>query len=723
MSFASKKNFVRHGAATIAACMLLAAANAQAQAPADAPDAEAPTPDSIVVTGQHEINGLNLTARETPQSVTSLDSLRMQEQGLTDISEVMQQIVGIQTNRSSALGTDGTNYTARGFAVQNYLVDGVARPSNIYGFTEDTADMIAYDRIEVIRGSAGMMTGTGEPSAAINMIRKRPGADLSATVAATIGSWDKYRLEGDIGGALTASGHIRARVAGAWQDNDTFIDREHAKRQALYGVIEADLGPSTLLTAGIEYQNFRNEGASRGGVPLFFTDGTKTDFARSTNGGANWSDFSRKSVNIFASIAHDFDANWHLQVDAEHKSGSYDETIGYYFGTAIDKETGDGGTFYATRWASDLTLDAVYANLRGAFEALGQEQHLALTVSHTRFDDDQTPYPGWWGGSDYMYPINAYSYFPTGDVAKPDLTPSGGTAGNRIETSSIAGVARLKPIGPLSIIAGGRLTWWKQDSYSQDVTGPKVWTPVVDEKAVFTPYAGLVLDFTKTLSAYVSYASVFTPQTSRTVDGDVIAPLEGNTYEAGLKADFLDGRLSATAAVFKMQQDNYALADGPGIFAPDGSSAYHAVSGMKSSGFELEVKGEILPGWRIAGGFANARAEDRDGVRQMPQIAKNSFKMFSAYTLPGQFSALTIGGNVEWQGKTTADGEGPNGETYSQGSLAVVDLLANYRFTDHLSLSVHVENIFDKTYYSGLYLGSARYGEPRAVKFTLRGTL
>ncbi|WP_343547043.1 TonB-dependent receptor plug domain-containing protein [Sphingobium yanoikuyae] len=174
MSFASKKNFARYGAASIAACLLLATTSAQAQAPADEPDANAPALDSIVVTGQNETNGLNLTARETPQSVTSLDSLRMQEQGLTDISEVMQQIVGIQTNRSSALGTDGTNYTARGFAVQNYLVDGVARPSNIYGFTEDTADMIAYDRIEVIRGSAGMMTGTGEPSAAINMIRKRP---------------------------------------------------------------------------------------------------------------------------------------------------------------------------------------------------------------------------------------------------------------------------------------------------------------------------------------------------------------------------------------------------------------------------------------------------------------------------------------------------------------------------------------------------------------------
>ncbi|WP_420145468.1 TonB-dependent receptor domain-containing protein [Sphingobium sp.] len=186
---------------------------------------------------------------------------------------------------------------------------------------------------------------------------------------------------------------------------------------------------------------------------------------------------------------------------------------------------------------------------------------------------------------------------------------------------------------------------------------------------------------------------------------------------------FQSNRSSATTAVFKIQQDNYALADGPGIFAPDGSSAYHAVSGMKSSGFELEVKGEILPRWRVAGGSANARAEDRDGIRQMPQVAKNSFTMFSAYTLPGRFSALTIGGNVEWQGRTTADGEGPNGETYSQGSLTVVDLLASYRFTDHFSLAVHVENVFDKIYYSGLYLGSARYGEPRVVKLTPHGTL
>ncbi|TCM38783.1 TonB-dependent receptor plug domain-containing protein [Novosphingobium sp. ST904] len=383
---------------SVLAISLLTAANAHAAAATEetAPDAavtEGPDPDAIVVTGATETTGLSLSSRETPQSVTVIDSERMQEQGLYDISEVLEQIVGIQTNRSSALGTDGTNYTARGFEVKNYLVDGVARPSNLYGFTEDTADMIAYERIEVIRGSAGMMTGTGQPSAAINMIRKRPGETTRASVSATLGSWDMYRLEGDLGGAVTSDGHVRARVAGAWQDNQTFIDREHAKRQALYGVVEADLGPNTLLTAGVEYQNFRNEGASRGGVPLYFTDGTRTHFSRSTNGGANWSDFSRKSVNLFASVAHDFSPNWHLQVDAEHKSGSYDETIGYFFGTAIDKDTGLGGTLYSTRWASDLTLDAIYANLRGTFEAFGQEQHVALRSATPSSTTTRPPTP------------------------------------------------------------------------------------------------------------------------------------------------------------------------------------------------------------------------------------------------------------------------------------------------------------------------------------------
>jgi outer membrane receptor for ferric coprogen and ferric-rhodotorulic acid len=231
------------------------------------------------------------------------------------------------------------------------------------------------------------------------------------------------------------------------------------------------------------------------------------------------------------------------------------------------------------------------------------------------------------------------------------------------------------------------------------------------------------LDLTKTISAYVSYASVFEPHTERTVDGDILAPLEGNTYELGLKADFFDAQLSASAAIFKMMQDNYALADGSGIYAPDGSTAYHAVSGLKSSGFELEVNGELIPGWRLAGGFANARAEDRDGLRQLVQIPKNSFKMFTTYKLPGKLDGLTVGGNLRWQSKGMTEYAGPNDQIYTQDSLTLVDLLASYRFSPRLSLAVHLDNLFDKTYYSGLNVASSRYGAPRNFTVTLRGSL
>lgn len=707
----------RYCASSMMVIGLVVSTSARADAAAEAPGSD------IVVTAKNESTGLSLSSRETPQSVTVIDSARMEEQGLYDIADVMEQIVGIQTNRTGSLGSDTTDFTARGFQVQNYLVDGVARPTGLYGFNEETADMVPYERVEVIRGSAGMLTGTGQPSAAINMIRKRPGTETRGRFAATVGSWEMYRLEGDFGGSLTSDGNIRARVSGAWQSNETFIDREQAKRQALYGVIAADITPATVLTAGVEYQNFTNKNASRGGVPIYFTDGTTTDFDRSTNGGTNWSDFNKKSLNAFASLAHDFSANWRLQIDAEHKSGSYDETIGYFFGSAINKETGLGGTLYSTRWASDLTLNAVYANLRGKFELFGQEQNVALTLNHTQFDDDQTPYPGWWAGSAYARPVNAYDLFATGDAVKPDLSSDGSKSGNRVRTSGIAGVARLKPVEPVSVIVGGRFTWWDQDSYSADAGQPRTWSQGVKEKGAFIPYLGLVLDLTKTISAYVSYASVFEPQTNRTVDGDILAPLEGNTYEAGLKADFFEGRLSASAAVFKMKQDNFAVADGSGIFAPDGSTAYHAVSGMESKGFEVEVNGVVLPGWRVAGGFANAKAENRDGVRQNPQIPKNTFKMFTTYRFPGDLDNLTIGGNLRWQGKTTATGTGPGGRVYTQNSTAVVDLMANLRLSDRFSLAAFVDNVTDKKFYSGLTLGSARFETPRSFRLTLRGAL
>jgi len=306
-------------------------------------------------------------------------------------------------------------------------------------------------------------------------------------------------------------------------------------------------------------------------------------------------------------------------------------------------------------------------------------------------------------------------------VDKPSLDALEGNNGDRVETSSIAGVVRLKPIAALSIIGGARATWWKKETYSQDDAGSVIWLPNIKESGVITPYGGVVFDITPGLSAYASYASVFQPQTNKTLDGSTVAPLAGNTTELGLKGDFLAGRLSATLAVFSMLQDNYAIAIDGVPPLPDGSTPYRAVSGVKSRGVELEVSGEPLPGWQVAGGFANAKAKGPDGTLLNVQIPRNSLKVFSTYALQGALKGLSVGGNLIWQSSSRAEFPGPLGRIYTQGALAVLDLQAAYRFTENYSLAVHVDNVFDKTYYSTVSTGASRYARPRSFMATVRG--
>lgn len=666
--------------------------------------------------------GLDLSPRETPQSITVMTHDRMRDQGLTAISSVLEQVVGVEAASTSALGSDGTSYYARGFAVQNYQVDGIPRPAGVYGFAEETADMMAYDRIEILRGASGLMTGQGEPSATINLIRKRPTAQKQASVSAMAGSWDRYRLEADASGPLTASGAVRGRLAGAYEQTDSFVEREHAGRKVAYGAIDIDLGAATLLSGGVEYQNFSNDNASRGGLPLFFTDGTKTDFSRSTNTGANWSQFEKDSLNVFASVLHRLGDNWRLRLDAERKDGSYDEAFGYLYSSALDKTTGAGGTLYAARWARDLELNGASASLLGGFDWLGRRQELSLTLLHANYEDKGPDYPGWWAGSAYAAPVaNAFAFYDTGDIARPMLDAAGSSAGHKVKQTALSGVMRLKPLEPLAVILGSRVTKFETSDWSRSASGEKTVTPGADESAVWTPYAGVVFDLSRTLSAYASYTSIFQPQTIKDINGRVLDPVEGNNYELGLKAEFFDGLLDASAAVFRMKQKNYGLALGDGINAPDGSPAYRPSEGARSKGFELDISGELLPGWKLAGGVAHAKAEDHDGSSLNANVPENTFKLFTTYQLRDALKDLLVGGNVRWQDTTRAVDVGANwDQTYKQDSLALLDLLARYALSPQASLSLNINNVLDKSYYGGLAGGSSRYGEPRSFRLWLR---
>lgn len=654
---------------------------------------------------------LDLTLRETPQSVSVMTRQRMDDQGLNEIRDVLNQTVGVTRQQSAALGADGSEVYARGFAVSNYQVDGIPR-STVYGFGDSISDMALFDRVEVVRGAAGLLNGVGDPSAAVNLVRKRPTPTVQGYVQGQGGSWNRYRGEADLSGPLVENGRLRGRVVGAYQDGDSFIDRLHERKKVLYGVLEADISDDTLWTAGIEYQKHRSDDASRAGFPLFFADGGRTDFSRSYNSGADWAYFTHDNLTVFSDVKHRFGNGWTATLNVEHSTREYDGLLGYGVRGTLDRD-GTGMGIWPGRWNSTLQQTSINADVTGPFELFGRTHDLMAGVGGYYAKRSGLDYPLWYIDG-YDTSISNY-YTWNGRIAQPTLNPTGWSQTNERQMAAYL-ATRLRPTDALSVILGSRISRWEQseESHPNDAAGTATKR---SENGVLTPYAGIVFDVTDIWSVYGSYTSIFKPQDYKDVAGKSLDPIDGDAYEAGVKAEFFGGRLNASAAVFLIQQDNLAVADS-GRFTPDGGQAYKAAKGAKSKGFELELTGEMLPGWQVGGGFAHTTVKDASGQRLLTYVPRDTLKMFTTYRLPGSWDRLTVGGNVKWQGDIY---NGTGSRRAEQSSYAVVDLMTRYRITEKVSATLNVNNLFDKKYMTSIQ-SYGYYGEPRNAMLSLRAT-
>ena len=160
---------------------------------------------------------LSLSMRETPQSVSVVTRDRIEDGAMTTVEDALAYTTGLTV---LATASERSTYSARGFDVTNIMVDGLA-----IGHDTDTlgsASMAMYDRVEVVRGATGLLEGSGNPSASINLVRKRPTDTLQASVSASVGRWDNYLGTLDVGGPLNEAGSLRARAVVSLQDSDTF---------------------------------------------------------------------------------------------------------------------------------------------------------------------------------------------------------------------------------------------------------------------------------------------------------------------------------------------------------------------------------------------------------------------------------------------------------------------------------------------------------------------
>lgn len=657
---------------------------------------------------------LDLSVRETPQSVSVITRQRMDDQGLTQLADVVKQTAGLSLNQTGDLGSDSSAIYARGFAVENYQVDGVGSIYSNYSSIFQTNDMAIYDRVEVVRGATGLMNGMGAPGATINLVRKRPTAAFQAAAKLEAGSWDYYRSEVDVSSSLNDAGTMRGRLVAAFQENDSYIERLHERKKVLYGIVEADLSPVTLLTVGFSAQHHDAEGHARSGRPLFYSDGTRVKWSRSTSAAAEWATSERHNVAVFGALEHRFDNDWLLKATLSHAVSDYDEVIGYAAGGTPNKVTGAGMNLWAGRWAGQPTQNSFDVSASGPFTLFGRQHDLVVGVSSVHTEDDTKSY-GLWSFSGWLSAIPNIWTWDGSSPAEP-VNPATGDFKVVERMNSGYVTARFKPLDPLSIIVGTRVTSWNNTvtrvPYSTGIASKTKRS----ESDQLTPYAGVVYDFDTHWSAYASYTNIFKPQSNRDANGDFLDPQVGDSYELGVKGAFFDDRLNVAAAVYEVSQDNLAVSI-PGVFAPDGNQAYRAVSGTKTRGFELELAGELSRDWEATVAFARNRSEDRNGDLLNTNIPQNTFKLFTTYRIAGIGNGLTVGGGLRWQNRSWSNNMGPAKVRFEQGDYTVVDLMASYPITRKARATLNLYNALDEKYYTST--SSSYYGAPRNLRIGL----
>ena len=158
--------------------------------------------DKVAVAGK-----IPLSPREIPNSVSVLTREQMDDQNMVTVWDAMSQVPGVQ-----AISNDITQgqYHARGAALE-VQYDGMPSSMPMSGYQQ--FDLAMYDSVEVLRGPAGLVQGSGAISGAVNFVRKRARKDFSARFLAGTGSWNNNRVEADVTGALDGEGRLRGRAA------------------------------------------------------------------------------------------------------------------------------------------------------------------------------------------------------------------------------------------------------------------------------------------------------------------------------------------------------------------------------------------------------------------------------------------------------------------------------------------------------------------------------
>lgn len=646
---------------------------------------------------------LNIEAKETPQTINVVTRQQMEDFGLTSTRDVLKNTPGVTVSNQE---TERTSYMARGFEISNILTDGVGFPLSGYNYNNTNPDTYFYDRVEIVKGADSLTNAFGDPSATINNIRKRPTQEFQASGGVSYGSWDTQRYEADVSGSITPSGKVRGRIMGYEQTGDSYIDRYSSEKNGFAGIVEADLTDSTLLTVGYSQEQNKPNANNWGALPLLDANGKQISYDRSYNPNPDWAHWDNETQNAFVELKQKINEQWAAKLTYNYLDTKHNSHLLYYYG--YPKTDGSGVSL--TPWGGQEHQEkhAVDFNLEGTYKLFNREHEATLGYSYVRSRQQDKQSTGTINDSNVIKSTTTdWASWTPQSVTWSDFTEAANYTQN---IDSIYAATRLHLNEDLKLLLGANYV-------RAESKGESYGSPMSYSESKVSPYVGLTYNFTPEYTGYMSYTSIFRPQTGIDKDtNQALKPIDGKSYEMGVKSSWLDDRLTGTLSVFKTEQNNYPLRNS------DGNPLNRKVptSDLESQGVEIGLSGQITDNVNLSFGYAQFSIKDiKNGGEARTYNPNQTLNLLTTYT-PSALPKLKVGAGLQWQDGVKLYDSTVN-STITQDAYALVNLMASYEVNNHITLQANGNNIFDKKYlYSfpdgqGFYGPSANYTV--AVKF------
>ncbi|KAB2914883.1 MAG: TonB-dependent siderophore receptor [Dechloromonas sp.] len=639
---------------------------------------------------------LPMEVKETPQTISTIDKESLRDFGISNSNDALRMGTGINVEEWE---TNRTGYNARGFDVMLTQVDGMGM-TNDWGLVEGQLDTFLFEKIELIRGANGLLTGVGNASGTINYVRKRPTNKDGGEIQLSGGSHDFKRLALDYNKVLTEDGKWAGRVVVAHEDKDSYLRALGDTRTSIYGVLEGQIGVDGVLTLGLTYQDAKQRSPMWGSLTLPYADGTLADFNVSASTSQDWARWNNKSLNAFVEYSHSLSPDWEAKVSYNHTQGRGATKLFYAYtltGYLNDDNTGLLGWPY--RSTSQSQSDIVDVSLTGRFGAFGRQHEAVFGLSHSKQTSLTYSYAG------ATFPVMpAFPY--AGDVyPEPAWGAKSVAADGDQRITRLYAATRLALTDRLKGIIGVNAIKLKRDGTAIYGGGTNL-DDETTQKA--SPYVGLTYDITPDTLAYASYSDIFQAQDQRDVNGAFLAPMKGVNAETGIKSEWLNRKLLTTFAVFSAKQKGLATIAGFDVVAQQN---YYEPKDVTSRGFEIEATGRVGADTQITAGFTSLRLTGADGKDIYEWVPRRTLKIRADTRLP-MLPAVRVGAAVRWQSDVAKTGGA------WQDSYVLADAFAAYALTDKATLRLNINNLFDEKYLRTVQYG-AIYGAPRSAFISL----